>query len=200
MKKTKFKDCTDNELVAFIVENENDAFVELMKRYKDKCVNYIFRFVGDYDEAFDLSQEVFVKVFLHSKSFKQQQRFSTWFFTIAANISRDSIKKSIKRNIVSFEDLEVSGEVNIAEFAVSENSPEKEYDKNYISERVQIALQSLKPHYREALILKEIQQFTFEEVAEILQIEIGTVKSRVFRGKTLIKDLLKDLFTDFIKE
>lgn len=200
MKKAGYKSCTDNELVAFIVNKDNDAFVELMKRYKEKCINYLYRIVGDYEEAFDLSQEVFVKVFLFASGFKPEQRFPAWFFAITANIARDAIKLKIKRNTVSLDDLDEFGEQSIVALTDPSDTPDVEYDRKYVSMRVQKALQSLPHKFREVLILKEIQQFSFDEVAEILSLELGTAKSRVFRGRAMLKEKLKDLLIDFTND
>jgi RNA polymerase sigma-70 factor (ECF subfamily) len=200
MKKADYKSCTDNELVAFIVDKDNAAFVELMRRYKEKCINYLYRLVGDYEEAYDLSQEVFVKVFLYASRYNEDYKFTTWFFTITANIARDAIKSRIKRNTVSLEILDEAGEQSITALTDPADTPDVEYDKKYVSLQVQNALQSLPDHYREVLILKELQQFSFDEVAEILSIEVGTAKSRVSRGRAILKEKLKGLLIDFTTE
>lgn len=196
MKQIEYKDCSDGELIAFISKKENAAFVEIMSRYKERCINFLYRYVGDYDDAYDLSQEVFVKLYLHASRFNSEHKFSSWFFAIAANLARDFLKKNSKKTTTSLENFEESGDYTLTELIDTSDTPDVKYDRNYVSLRVQNALKSLQPHYREALILKEIQQYSFDEVAEILSIEVGTVKSRVFRGKALLKEKLKDLIID----
>jgi len=196
MKQVDYKNCSDKELITFIINKENAAFVEIMSRYKERIINFLYRYVGDYDDAYDLSQEVFVKVYLNVSQFNAEHKFAAWLFAIAANIARDFLKKNSKLTITSLENFEESGDYNLTELIDSADSPEVKYDKNYVSLQVQKALDSLQPHYREVLILKEIQQYSFDEVAEILAIEVGTVKSRVFRGKAQLKEKLKNLIID----
>jgi RNA polymerase sigma-70 factor (ECF subfamily) len=196
MNQVDYKSCSDIELITFISNKENAAFVEIMSRYKERCINFLYRYVGDYDDAYDLSQEVFVKLYLHASRYNSDHKFSSWLFAIAANLARDFLKKNSKRTITSLENFEDAGDYTLEELIDTSDAPDVKYDKNYVSLRVQSALKSLQPHYREVLILKEIQQYSFEEVAEILAIEIGTVKSRVFRGRALLKEKLKDLIID----
>lgn len=162
------------DLVERLKNGDEEAMREIMRTYKNRIFNFILRIVKDRDKALDLTQEVFIKAYFKIKSFKKSSKFSTWLFTIASNLSRSELRK---RKIVDF--LR----------AFSPKLIVNEHPGN--SNGIEYFLNQIKPDYRIPLVLKEVEGFSIEEIANILKIPEGTVKSRIFRAKENLKNLME---------
>ncbi len=174
---------TDEELVAAYLEGDTNAFEELVERYKNRIYNLAYRMLGNPDDAYDLTQEVFLLLVRNLPSFRGEARFSTWLYRVVLNACYDRARKS--RNHLSLqespgEDLPELGETLADEDAVS---PEENMEKAEIRSRVQEAISKLPPKFREVVVLHDIQGYDYREVAEILGISLGTVKSRLNRAR-----------------
>ncbi|MGQ9619092.1 MAG: RNA polymerase sigma factor [Candidatus Aminicenantia bacterium] len=164
----------ETELIQRLKKGDEEAMSEIMKIYKNRIFNFILRYVKDREKALDLTQEVFIKAYFKIDSFKMDCKFSTWLFTIATNLSRSELRKRKIVEMLPFSSLKLS----------SENHPGN-------SNCLEFFLNQLKPDYRIPLILKEIEGFSTEEISRILKIPEGTVKSRLFRAKETLRDLIK---------
>lgn len=174
---------TDEELVAAYLEGDHRAFEELVERYKNRIYNLAYRMLGNPEDAYDLVQEVFLLLVRKLPSFRGEARFSTWLYRVVLNACYDRARKS--RNHLSLqespaEDLPELGETLADESAVS---PEENMERAEIRKRVQEAISKLPPKFREVVVLHDIQGFDYREVAEILGISLGTVKSRLNRAR-----------------
>lgn len=190
-----FYELSDEELILeFQQNNEKKAFEILVQRFKNPLTNYVYRFLGDYDSCVDVVQEAFIKVYRYKDNYSSVAKFSTWIYTIAGNLARTEYQRRRRKNFFSinnFGDEEKS-------FDIPDNSyrPDDATDANIKNEIIQKALLKVKDTYREAVILRDIQDLSYEEIAEILKIEVGTVKSRINRGRSELQKYLKDIYND----
>lgn len=162
------------DLVERLKKGDEEAMREIMRTYKNRIFNFILRIVKDRDKALDLTQEVFIRIYFKINSFKKSSKFSTWIFTIASNLSRSELRR--KRIIDFFR-------------AVSPKLLVNDHPGN--SNGIEYFLNQIKPDYRIPLVLKEVEGFSIEEIANILKIPEGTVKSRIFRAKENLKNLME---------
>lgn len=186
---------TDEELILEFQSNGTEkAFEILVQRFKNPLTNYVYRFLGDYDSCVDVVQEAFVKVYRYKDNYSSLAKFSTWIYTIAGNLARTEYQRKRRRNFFSINSY--GEEKETYDIPDNSNRPDVETDMKMKSEIIQKALLKVRDSYREAVILRDIQEMSYEEIAEILQIEVGTVKSRINRGRAELQKYLKDIYND----
>lgn len=165
------------------------AFEILVKRYQTRVYNICFRFMGDVHEAFDCAQDTFVKIYTCIRSFRHQSHFGTWAYRIAVNTCKNRLMSWEYRRTKKtryFDNLPV-------ELENTSVSPAEELEKVRIQERVQEAINLLPFDQKQVIILRDIQQLSYEEIEKITGLPSGTVKSKIARARNKLKDLLKDL-------
>jgi RNA polymerase sigma-70 factor (ECF subfamily) len=183
----------DEVLIARFQEGEEAAFNELVRRYKDPLTNFAFRFLGDRDDCLDVVQETFVRVYRNKHSFKPIARFSTWIYTITTNLCRTALRRKRIRTMLRLHGPDGEGPGDL----VDESAKTDEgADAALKAERIQKALLTLPPKYREVVVLREIEQLSYEEIAQVTRMNIGTVKSRINRARARLQEQLKDLLDD----
>ena len=180
MSKATEKDI-DFTLMKKIQNGDMVSFNEMVDRYKDRLMNVIGRMLSSTEEAEDVVQETFVRVYQHRQSFNFQHCFSTWIYTIALNLARNELRK--RKKFKFYEISEMQG--NEAEFAVDMKLPSR------LPEVLKSAIEDLPEKYRTAFMLRDIQELPYEEVAKILSVPLGTVKSRVNRARMMLRDKLQ---------
>lgn len=182
---------TDEELLKQVYEGDTVAFDIIVKRYKMRLVNFVFRFVRDRDLAEELVQETFLRVFRERKNHERISNFSTWIFTIAGNLAKSELRR---RKRWRFFSLDQQDNDEGAEFEIPDESqlPDRMAHDRMIEKAVQDAINSLSLKYKEAVILRDIQGFAYEEIAEIIGCPVGTVKSRVNRARLRLQEQLQD--------
>ncbi len=186
---------TDEELILEFQSSSNErAFEILVERFRNPLINYVYRFLGDYDGCVDVVQDTFVKVFRYKDNYSSLAKFSTWIYTIAGNLARTEYQRRRRRNFFSISSY---GEEE-KRYDIADNSlrPDVAADANMKNEIIQKALLKVRDSYREAVILRDVQELSYEEIAEIMQIEVGTVKSRINRGRAELQKYLKDIYND----
>jgi RNA polymerase sigma-70 factor (ECF subfamily) len=192
------KGMTDEQLLSAFLAGNHAAYGALVRRYKDPITNFAYRFLGNYEDAVDIAQETFVRVFRFGSTFVGEVKFSTWLFTIASNLSKSELKRYRRRYGVSMKDAFGGPGRNDddASWDVPDTTymPDERIDRDKIVQEVQRALMHVTPTYREMVILRDVQQLSYEEIAEITQSELGTVKSRINRGRAQLKEQLRDLY------
>ena len=173
---------TDEELLAAHIEGDQHAFPVLMERYKNDLLHFLIRFVGKRAAAEDVFQEAFLQVHISAETFDLKRRFKPWLFTIAANKGRDWHRKHSKRKTMSLS-REVGGEGETTRFVDLMESGEDLPDAEIINDEKKQAIRSivdtLPSHFREILLLSYFQQLSYVQIAESLEIPLGTVKSRL---------------------
>lgn len=195
MKNRRLEEFTDEELILEFQQNDTlNAFEILVQRYKNPLMNFVFRFLGNYAATSDVVQETMIKVYKNKNSYKTIAKFSTWIYTIAGNLARTELKKIKRRNLFSINSF---GEEN-KNFDIKDEAhgPDELTDSNLKEKIIQDALLKVNPIYREMVIMRDIQELTYEEISQITGKEIGTVKSRINRGRAQLRELLKDIYKD----
>jgi len=193
--KAELKNLTDEELIKeFQDSNTIEAYELLVKRFKDPLINFVFRFVGDKDVASDIVQDTMVKFYLKKDSYKSFAKFSTWIYTIAGNLARNELKRRKRRTIFSLTNNDEDKSFQIPDKSVL--GPDRITDGRIKREIIQRALLKVKEIYREVVILRDIQGFSYEEIAEMTDLSIGTVKSRINRGRNHLQKLLKNIYNE----
>ena len=188
---------SDEELLRLFREGDETAFVVLMRRYKDPITTYAYRFLGNYDDAVDVAQETFVRLYRFAHTFIGEVKFSTWLYTIASNLARTELKRYRRRNGMSLsEAFGVGDDESSWEIPDETYLPDELVDRTRIVQDVQRALMSVSPAYREMVVLRDVQQLTYEEIAVITGTEMGTVKSRINRGRAQLQELLRNLYNE----
>ncbi len=191
----KFTELSDEELIAeFQATDAIECYEILVKRYKDPLMNFVYRFVGDRNACSDIVQETMIKFYLNKNSYKSFAKFSTWIYTIAGNLAKNELKRRKRRNILS-----LSNDYDEQPLQVEDGSilqPDVILDGKIKNEMIQKALLKVRPVYREVVILRDIQGFSYEEIAEMTKLSIGTVKSRINRGRTKLQKLLKNIYKE----
>jgi RNA polymerase sigma-70 factor, ECF subfamily len=188
-------DFSDEELILDFQQNNTiRAYEILVQRYKNPLTNYVFRFLGDYEACVDIVQETMIKVYRNKDSYKSIAKFSTWIYTIAGNLARTEYQRRRRRTILS---LNSYGEDEENLDIPDENyRPDQITDSGIKDEIIQKALLKVSPVYRQMVVLRDIQELTYEEIAEITGTNVGTVKSRINRGRAQLQKLLKDIYNE----
>ncbi|MBN1300973.1 MAG: sigma-70 family RNA polymerase sigma factor [Melioribacteraceae bacterium] len=193
--KQKLFSLSDEELIKeFQDHNTIEAYEILVKRYKDPLMNFVYRFVGNKDICSDIVQDTMIKFYLNKDSYKSFAKFSTWIYTIAGNLAKNELKRRKRRTVLSLHNDDEERTIQIEDKKFF--APDVTTDSSIKGEMVQRALLKVKPVYREVVILRDIQNFSYEEIAEITGLSIGTVKSRINRGRTQLQKLLKNIYRD----
>ncbi len=187
---------SDEELIkVFQQENKIEAYEILVKRYKDPLMNFIFRFVGDKDTSADIVQDTMIKFYINKDSYQSFAKFSTWIYTIAANLAKNELKRRKRKKLFS---ISGGGEEDQPIDIKDKNSvgPDEAADSSIKNKIIEEALLKVKPVYREAVVLRDIQELSYEEIADISGLSIGTVKSRINRGRAQLQELLKSIYKE----
>ncbi|MDX9857393.1 MAG: sigma-70 family RNA polymerase sigma factor [candidate division Zixibacteria bacterium] len=171
----------DYGLMRAIQKGDLVAFNQMVDRYKDRLMNVIGRMLSSQEEAEDIVQETFVRVYQHRQSFNFQHCFSTWIYTIALNLARNELRK--RRKFKFFDITEMQG--NEREFAIDPKLPSR------LPQALNEAIGGLPEKYRVAFLLRDVQEMPYEEVAKVLSVPLGTVKSRVNRARLMLREKLQ---------
>lgn len=191
----RLSELTDEEVIkVFQDTNSLEAYEVLVKRYKDPLMNFVYRFVGSRDVSTDIVQDTMIKFYLNKDSYKSFAKFSTWIYTIAGNLAKNELKRRKRRVIYSLHPDDEDRTLQIEDKSFVE--PDRAADSEIKSEIIQKALLKVKEVYREVVILRDIDGFSYEEIADITGLSIGTVKSRINRGRAQLQKLLKNIYNE----
>ncbi len=186
---------SDEDLMAQFQAGTVEAFDILVSRYKDPLTNYIYRFLGDMKECEDLLQETFLRVYRNRHSYRRIAKFSTWLYTIAGNLARSEYRKRKRRRLYSLQSVNRDDEEYEVEIPDEQFSPDKHTESTIQDRHIQEALKQIPEEFREVVVLRDVQNLAYEEIAEITGLPMGTVKSRINRGRTKLQGLLKEVYT-----
>ncbi|HVP38360.1 MAG TPA: sigma-70 family RNA polymerase sigma factor [Candidatus Saccharimonadales bacterium] len=187
---------SDEELMARVMQGSEGAFAALVDRYSQRILNTVYRYVGDRARAEDLAQEVFLRVYVHRARYRAGGKFSAWLFTIAVNLAKNEIRSRVRhRGTASLEELqETSGDVELA-LVDRTRRPDRWAEQAELEAAVSEAVEELPEPYREAVVLRDLDGLSYEEIADILGIPGGTVRSRINRARHLLKKKLLPFLT-----
>ena len=186
-----YKELTDEKLIDLFKNNEDrDAYTEIAIRFKDKLKSFAFRYTNDDALAEDLVQETLIKVYKKKHLYKPMGKFSTWIYTIIQNLAITEIRKKSRRGTFTFTELGNDDVEFIAKSPDNNNNADNMNDKND-NQIIHESLQELDIEFRNIIIFRDIQELSYDEISKIIQIPLGTVKSRINRGRLKLKEIIK---------
>ena len=186
---------TDHHLLAATREGDEAAFAELVRRYRNQITNYVYRMTNDYDAAVDLAQETFMRVYAAAERYQTNYAFSTYIYRIATNLAISELRRRKRRRLVSltgfFQSQDSSGEATELDPPDSNPLQDATVVEGERRSAVARAIATLPEKYRAPLVLRDVEERSYEEIACILQMSEGTVKSRINRARTFLRDKLQ---------
>lgn len=185
---------SDHELIEATKNGDESAFTEIVTRYKSPLTNYLYRFLNDYEEAVDLAQETFVRVYFAIDRYHTQFAFSTYIYRIATNLAISEIRRRKRRRLFSISGLLGGEKDDGTEFEIPDDRalPENELLDTERDTQIARAIAALPEKYRIPIILRDIQGRSYEEVSAVMDLGLGTTKSRISRGRALLKEKLQE--------
>ena len=192
-----YTDVSDQQVVVFAQEGREDAYRELIKRYERPVYSLIYRMVRDNETAEDLAQETFIKVLNNIDRYRPEFKFSSWLFKIANNITIDHLRRR-QLDTISIEGAPdaVTGErMRATAIAVASGgeSPLEELESRELGASIEEAIAKLRPEYRACIILRHVEDYSYDEIAEIVKLPLGTVKTYIHRARQELREHLGDL-------
>ena len=166
---------TDEELIARFQEGDEQAYVELVNRFRNRLMSFIYRYVNDMEQAEDIVQDALIKLYTHKHYYKNIAKFSTWIYTIAANLAKTELRKKKTRKVTYLSQM--GPEERDYELPAVEPDTDELAQSEYIENKIQAAIQKLPLHFRTVTILRDIQELSYEEISKIVDVPLGTVKS-----------------------
>lgn len=182
---------SDEDLIERFQHGQLSAYEQIVKRYKDQLLNFVYRFLGNQEEAEDVVQETFLRLYRNRHAYTRVAKFSTWIYTIAGNLARTELRRRKRRRLFSLVDMGVEDK----EYELSDDifNPEKHVDSVLQEELIQREISKLSPKFREVIILRDVMELSYEDISKIIRVPIGTVKSRVNRARLRLQHRLKSL-------
>ena len=184
----------DEDLMAQFQAGVVEALNILIDRYTDRLMQYLYGFTKDVKTREDLVQETFVRVYRNRHAYQRIAKFSTWIYTIAGNLARSEYRRRKRWRMSSLNPLNSSDEEYELPLPDEGFLPDRQAESRLQNDYIQEALEQLKPEFREVVVLRDIQQLAYDEIAEITGLPMGTVKSRINRGRVRLQTLLKDVY------
>ena len=179
-------------IVRKVLGGDANAFETLVLEYEKNVYNIALRMTGNSEDAADMTQEAFIKAYNSLQSFRGDSKFSVWLYRIVSNVCLDFLRSKNRRPTVSLSVEDDDGEDAQLDVADESQSPELLLDRKLTRDSVRRGLDSLPPDYRQILLLREIQGLSYDEIAQALSLEVGTVKSRIFRARKRLCTFLID--------
>jgi RNA polymerase sigma-70 factor, ECF subfamily len=180
----------DRELVATAVNGFDGSFEELVRRYQRPIAAYVYRMVGNYESALDLTQEIFIKVYNSLSRYRAEFKFSTWIYKIAHNAAVDHLRRNSTRE----QSLVAGTESDSFELPIESShlTPEQESERKERRGEIESVVRALPANYRELIILRHSQDLSYEEIVEVTGLPLGTVKNRLFRAREMMRQQFVD--------
>src|SRR4030095_2519112 len=183
----KIKHISDLELMASAMSGREDGFEELVRRYQRPITGYIFRMLGDYESSLDVTQEVFIKVYNSLSKYSPEYKFSTWLYRIAHNAAIDHMRRnSVNTQSLEAENADGSYQIQIES---ARPSPAQDHERTEWRAEIDAVVKCLPPAYRDLILLRHSQDLSYDEIAEVTGLPLGTVKNRLFRAREMMRDM-----------
>jgi RNA polymerase sigma-70 factor, ECF subfamily len=191
IKDQKKPELSDEELIRRFQDGDIYAFDAIVNRYKDPLLNFAYRFLSNLEEAEDVVQETFLRIFRNKHAYRQIAKFSTWVYTIAGNLAKTELRKRKRRKYVYISDMGFDDKDY--EIEDTQANTEKEVESLFQEKYIQKAIAELAPRFRQVILLVDVQEMPYEEVSKIMGVPLGTVKSRVNRARLKLQSKLSDV-------
>src|SRR5699024_1442729 len=179
------------EKIKQVKRGDQSAFEDVVSFFQHKIYQHCFRMLGNAHEAEDMAQEAFIRAYVNIHSYDENRKFSTWLYRIATNLTIDRIRK---RKPDYFLDAELKGTDGLnmySQLAADERLPEEEVQNLELQNYIQEEIAALSPKYRTVIMLRYLEEFSLREISEILDIPLGTVKTRIHRGREALRKKLR---------
>ena len=178
---------TDTELIIGALGGRTDGFEELVNRYQRPITSYVFRMVGDYESSLDVTQEVFIKVYNSLNKYSSEYKFSTWLYRIAHNAAIDHMRRnSVCPQSIEAENADGSYQIQIES---RRPSPEKDHELSEWRAEIDAVVRCLPTGYRDLILLRHSRDLSYDEIAEVTGLPLGTVKNRLFRAREMMREI-----------
>ena len=184
--KDKFK-FSDEKLILRFQEGDINAYNELVKRYKDRLFNFVLRYFNNAEQAEDVVQDTLIKLYTHASYYKNVAKFSTWIFTIAKNNALTELRKNKRKQTDSL----WTDDGKVIDINSKEESLESKVQNEIAIDQLNKFLDEIPENFRMAVVLRDFQELSYEEISTILEIPIGTIKSRINRGRIQLAQKMK---------
>ena len=181
---------TDEELISRFQNGDERAYVELVNRYKDRLLNFVFQFLGDIEQAEDVVQDTMLRLYKKKHYYKEIAKFSTWLYTIARNLANTELRKKKRRKTTYLSQLSKERQFEIPAI---QDDVDQSIQNEFINDRIQSAISNLPEHFKVVIILRDIQELSYEEISNIVEVPLGTIKSRINRARIQLQAELIDL-------
>ena len=182
----KFK-YSDEKLILRFQEGDINAYNELVKRYKDRLLNFVLRYFNNVEQAEDVVQDTLIKLYTHASYYKNIAKFSTWIFTIAKNNALTELRKNKRKKTDSL----WTEDGQIIDINSKEESLDSKVQNEIAIDQLNKFLDEIPENFRMAVVLRDFQELSYEEISKILEIPIGTIKSRINRGRIQLAEKMK---------
>jgi RNA polymerase sigma-70 factor (ECF subfamily) len=177
----------DAELITTALNGREESFEELVRRYQSPIVNFVYRMLGDYDASLDVTQEIFIKVYNSLARYSSEYKFTTWLYRIAHNAAIDYMRRQNPNQ----QSLELENDEGNYQLQIESPNPTPEQERERDEWRMEIesVVRCLPNNYRDLIILRHSQDLSYEEIAEITNLPLGTVKNRLFRAREMMREM-----------
>jgi len=181
---------SDEELIARFQDGDEQAYVELVNRYRNRLMTFVYRFVNDMEKAEDIVQDTLMKLYTHGHYYRNIAKFSTWIYTIAGNFAKTELRRKKRHKVTNLSQMGFDDR----EYQLPSVEPEtgERAQGHFAEKKIQMAIQELPLHFRTVVILRDIQELSYEEISKIVDVPLGTVKSRINRARLQLQQSLKE--------
>ena len=182
---------SDEDLIKRFQDGDEQAYVELVNRYRDRLMNFVYRFTSDSEQSEDIVQETLIKLYTHKHYYKNIAKFSTWIYTIAANYAKTELRKKKNRKVTNLSQM--SSDEKDYDLPAVQPETDQIIESEYLEKRIQAAINTLPLHFKTVVVLRDVQELSYDEISNIVEVPLGTVKSRINRARLQLQKELKDL-------
>ena len=182
---------TDEKLIGRFQAGDERAYVELVNRYKDRLFNFVVQFLGDVEQAEDVVQDTMIRLYEKKHYYKEIAKFSTWIYTIARNLANTELRKRKRRKTTYLSQM--SKEERQYEIPAIQDDVDQSLHNEFIQGRIKSAISKLPEHYKTVIILRDIQELSYDDISNIVGVPLGTIKSRINRARLQLQADLQDL-------
>ena len=182
---------SDEQLMSLFQGGDENAYIELVNRYKDKLINFIFNYLGDLESSEDVVQETMIKLYQKKHYYKEIAKFSTWLYTIAKNLANTELRKRKQRKTTLLSQF--SKDDKTYELPSNDPEPGQDIQTDIVNKIIRNAVDRLSEKFKIVIVLRDIQGLSYEDISEIINVPIGTVKSRINRARLQLQVELKHL-------
>tara|TARA_A100001011_G_scaffold172351_2_gene181164 strand:+ start:206 stop:793 length:588 start_codon:yes stop_codon:yes gene_type:complete len=182
---------TDEKLIARFQSGDERAYIELVNRYRDRLINFVYPFLGDFEQAEDVVQETMLKLYEKKHYYREIAKFSTWIYTIARNLANTELRKKKRRKTTFISRMTKDDrqyDIPAVQADLNQN-----LQNEFIRDRIHAAIKELPEHFKTVIILRDIQELSYDDISNIVGVPLGTVKSRINRARLQLQAELQDL-------